>query len=50
MHEFTVGFWWAAGLFWAAAAVCGPLIRGGAGLHHEAGRPEPLDEIVGVLI
>jgi hypothetical protein len=27
-----------------------PLVRGGTRLHHEAGRPEPLDEIVGALI
>jgi hypothetical protein len=23
VHGFTVGFWWAAGLFWAAAVICG---------------------------
>jgi len=50
VHGFTVGFWWAAGLFWAAAVVCGALTRGGTSLHHEAGRPEPLDEIVSALI
>ena len=50
VHGFTVGFWWAAGLFWAAAVICGALIRGGTSLHHEAGQPEPLDEIVSPLI
>jgi MFS family permease len=50
VHGFTVGFWWAAGLFWAAAVICGALIRGGTSLHHEAGQPEPLDEIVSALI
>ncbi|MEV7739493.1 hypothetical protein AB0O75_47005 [Streptomyces sp. NPDC088921] len=50
MHGFTVGFWWAAALFWAAAVVRGALIRGGTSLHHEAGQPEPLAEIVSALI
>ena len=50
MHGFTVGYWWAAGVFWAAAVICGALIRGGTRLHHEAGQPEPLDEIVSGLI
>lgn len=50
VHGFTVGFWWAVGLFWAAAVVCGALTRGGTSLHHEAGRPEPLDDIVSALI
>jgi catechol 2,3-dioxygenase-like lactoylglutathione lyase family enzyme len=27
VHGFTVGYWWAAGLFWSAAAICGALIR-----------------------
>jgi hypothetical protein len=44
VHGFTVGFWW------AAAVVRGALIRGGTSLHHEAGQPEPLYEIVSVLI
>ena len=34
----------------AVAVVCGAPIRGGTSLHHEAGQPEPLDEIVRVLI
>ena len=50
VHGFTVGYWWAAGVFWAAAVLCSALIRGGTRLHHEAGQPEPLDEIVGGLI
>jgi hypothetical protein len=35
---------------WAAAVICGALIRGGTSLHHEAGQPGPLDEIVSALI
>jgi hypothetical protein len=50
VHGFTVGYWWAAGVFWAAAVLCSALIRGGTRLHHEAGQPEPLDEIVSGLI
>lgn len=50
VHGFTVGYWWAAGVFWAAAVICGALVRGGTRLHHEAGQPEPLDEIVDALI
>jgi len=50
VHGFTVGYWWAAGIFWAAAVLCSALIRGGTRLHHEAGQPEPLDEIVSGLI
>jgi hypothetical protein len=50
VHGFTVGYWWAAGIFWAAAVLCSALIRGGTRLHHQAGQPEPLDEIVSGLI
>jgi hypothetical protein len=50
VHGFTVGYWWAAGVFWAGAVICSALIRGGTRLHHEAGQPEPLDEIAGGLI
>ena len=50
VHGFTVGYWWAAGAFWAGAVLCGALIRGGTRFHQEAGQPEPLDEIVGGLI
>jgi hypothetical protein len=49
-HVGAPTFWWAAGLFWAAAVICGALIRGGTSLHHEAGQPEPLDEIVSALV
>jgi predicted MFS family arabinose efflux permease len=49
VHGFTVGYWWTGGLFWAAAVVCGALIRGGTRLHQEAGQPEPLDEITGLF-
>ena len=42
VHGFTVGYWWAAGLFWAGAIICGALIRGGTRLHEGAGQPEPL--------
>lgn len=50
VHGFSVGYWWAAGAFWAGAVICGALIHGHTRLHHEAGQPEPLDEIVGGLI
>lgn len=50
VHGFTVGYWWAAGAFWAAAVICVARIRRGTRLHHEVGEPEPLDEIVGGLI
>lgn len=50
VHGFTVGYWWAAGAFWAGAILTGALIRGGTRFHQEAGQPEPLDEIVGGLI
>jgi EmrB/QacA subfamily drug resistance transporter len=50
VHGFAVGYWWAAGAFWAAAVLCGALIRGGTRFHHEAGQPEPLDELVSALI
>jgi predicted MFS family arabinose efflux permease len=47
---FAVGYWWAAGAFWAGAVICGALIRSGTRFHQEVGQPEPLDEIVGGLI
>ena len=50
VHGFSVGFWWAAGAFWAGAVLTGVLIRGGTRFHQESGQPEPLDEIVGGLI
>jgi hypothetical protein len=50
VHGFTVGYRWAAGVSWAGAVICSSLIRGGTRLHHEAGQPEPLDEIVSGLI
>lgn len=50
VHGFTVGFWWAAGAFWAGAVLTGALIHGGTRFHQDSGRPEPLDEIAGGLI
>ncbi|MFL6157459.1 MAG: MFS transporter [Marmoricola sp.] len=50
VHGFSVGFWWAAGAFWAGAVLSGLLIRGGTKFHHEPGKPEPLDEIAGGFI
>jgi hypothetical protein len=29
VHGFTVGYWWAAGVFWAGAVIRSALIRGG---------------------
>jgi EmrB/QacA subfamily drug resistance transporter len=37
VHGFAVGYWWAAGLYFAAAVVCGALIRPGTRMYHEAG-------------
>ncbi len=34
VHGFTVGYWWAAGLFFAAAVLAGVLIRPGTRMHH----------------
>lgn len=50
VHGFTVGYWWAAGAFWAGAVLSGALIRSGTRFHHEAGQPEPLDEILSGVI
>ncbi|GAA4169225.1 MFS transporter [Gryllotalpicola koreensis] len=50
MHGYSVGFWWAAGAFWAGAVLSVALIRSGTRLHHEADQPEPLDEFVGGII
>jgi hypothetical protein len=33
VHGFTVGYWWAVGVFWAGAVSCGALIRGGTRFH-----------------
>ena len=29
VHGYTVGFWWAAGIFAAGAVICGALLRSG---------------------
>jgi len=50
VHGYSVGFWWAAGAFWAGAVISSALVRRGTRLHHEAGEPEPLDEFVGGII
>jgi len=50
VHGFTVGYWWAAGAFWAGAVICGALIRSDTRFHQAAGQPEPLDEIVSGLV
>jgi EmrB/QacA subfamily drug resistance transporter len=39
VHGFTVGYWWAAGLYFAAAVICGALIRPGTRMYHEAELP-----------
>jgi predicted MFS family arabinose efflux permease len=49
VHGFAVGYWWAAGLFWAGAVICGGLIRTRTRLHQEPGQPEPLDELSGLF-
>ena len=46
----SVGFWWAAGAFWAGAVISGALIRRNTRFHHEAGQPEPLDDIADGLV
>jgi hypothetical protein len=50
MHGYSVGFWWAAGAFWTGAVISSALVRRGTRLHHEAGQPEPLDEMAGGVI
>jgi EmrB/QacA subfamily drug resistance transporter len=40
VHGFSVGYWWAAGLYFAAAVICGALIRPGTRMHHEAEPPQ----------
>jgi len=50
VHGYSVGFWWAAGAFWAGAVISSALLRRGTRLHHEAGQPEPLDEMAGGVI
>ncbi|MFD8811093.1 MFS transporter [Streptomyces sp. NPDC059627] len=37
VHGFSVGYWWAAGVYVAAAVICGLLIRPGTYAHHRAG-------------
>jgi predicted MFS family arabinose efflux permease len=39
VHGFTVGYWWAAALYFAAAVICGALIRPGTRMYHEAEPP-----------
>jgi EmrB/QacA subfamily drug resistance transporter len=39
VHGFTVGYWWAAGLYFSAAVICGALIRPGTRMYHEAEPP-----------
>ena len=36
VHGFSVGYWWAAGVYLAAAVICGLLIRPGTYAHHQA--------------
>ena len=43
VHGFTVGYWWAAGVFLAAAIVCGALIRPRTYMHDTAVTP-PIDD------
>ena len=50
VHGFTVGYWWAAGAFWAGAVLTGALIRSSTRFHQETGQPEPLDEVISGLV
>jgi len=50
VHGYSVGFWWAAGAFWAGAVISSALVRRGTRLHQEAGEPEPLDEMAGGVL
>lgn len=34
VHGFAIGYWWAAGLFFAAAVLAGALIRPGTRMDH----------------
>jgi predicted MFS family arabinose efflux permease len=50
VHGYSVGFWWAAGAFWAGAVISSALVRRGTRLHHEVGQPEGLDEMAGGVL
>jgi hypothetical protein len=42
VHGYQTAFWWGAGIIWAAAVICGLLIRPKTRLN--AASPEQLDE------
>jgi hypothetical protein len=37
VHGFSVGYWWAAGVYVVAAVICGFLIRPKTYAHHHTG-------------
>lgn len=49
VHGFTVGYWWAAGIYAGGTLILGALIRPGTRMHHEPGKPDPLEEPVTVI-
>jgi MFS family permease len=44
VHGFTTGYWWAAGIYFGGAVILGALIRPRTRLHHDPGKPNPLEE------
>ena len=46
VHGFTVAYGGPRAPPGRVAVICGALIRGGTRLHHEAGQPEPVDQVV----
>ena len=49
VHGFTTGYWWAAGIDFAGAVILGALIRPRTRLHHDPGKPNPLEEPITAL-
>lgn len=43
VHGFAVGYWWAAGIYFAAAVICGLLIRPGTRMDAPAAAESPQD-------
>jgi hypothetical protein len=49
VHGFSVGFWWAVGLYAGGAVILGALIRPRTRLHLDLNQPDASREPVGVI-
>ena len=49
VHGFTAGYWWAAGIYFGGAVILGALIRPRTRLHHDPGKPDPLEEPITIV-